>query len=335
MQEFIIQKEEAGQTVMKYLARLLPEASMGLLRKSMRKKNIVLNGKKIEGREKIAAGDSVKVWFSDETIEKFRKKKEESPKRDYPDFEAWVLYEDENIVILNKPVGLLSQGDTSGAPSLNEALLAARESGGSVKPSICHRLDRNTSGLVIAGKTVRGLQEMNALIKARALTKVYQALVYGKTPPSGILKGYLVKDHERNQVRYTPCAEPGALPIETHYETLVTTTAHGCTFSLVRVRLVTGRSHQIRLHFSSIGHPLLGDRKYGSRASLAASEALHIRRQLLHAASLTFPVLTDDFAYLSGKTFTAPLPADFALLCHTERRHGMTGEKSGKRNGEG
>ena len=334
MQEFIIQKEEAGQTVMKYLARLLPEASMGLLRKSMRKKNIVLNGKKIEGREKIAAGDSVKVWFSDETIEKFRQKKEELPKRDYPDFEAWVLYEDENIIILNKPAGLLSQGDTSGAPSLNEALLAARESGGSVKPSICHRLDRNTSGLVIAGKTVRGLQEMNALIKARALTKVYQALVYGKTPPSGILKGYLVKDHERNQVRYTPCAEPGTLPIETHYETLVTTTAQGCTFSLVRVRLVTGRSHQIRLHFSSIGHPLLGDRKYGSRASLAASEALHIRRQLLHAASLTFPALTDDFAYLSGKTFTAPLPADFASVCHLGR-HGLTNEKCGKRNGEG
>lgn len=334
MQEFIIQKEEAGQTVMKYLARLLPEASMGLLRKSMRKKNIVLNGKKIEGREKIAAGDSVKVWFSDETIEKFRGKKEESPKRDYPDFEAWVLYEDENIIILNKPAGLLSQGDTSGAPSLNEALLAARESGGSVKPSICHRLDRNTSGLVIAGKTVRGLQEMNALIKARALTKVYQALVYGKTPPSGILKGYLVKDHERNQVRYTPCAEPGTLPIETHYETLVTTTAQGCTFSLVRVRLVTGRSHQIRLHFSSIGHPLLGDRKYGSRASLAASEALHIRRQLLHAASLTFPALIDDFAYLSGKTFTAPLPADFASVCHLGQ-HGLTGEKCGKRNGEG
>ena len=329
MQEFIIQKEEAGQTVMKYLARLLPEASMGLLRKSMRKKNIVLNGKKIEGREKIAAGDSVKVWFSDETIEKFRQKKEESPKRDYPDFEAWVLYEDENIVILNKPAGLLSQGDTSGAPSLNEALLAARESGGSVKPSICHRLDRNTSGLVIAGKTVRGLQEMNALIKARALTKVYQALVYGKTPPSGILKGYLVKDHERNQA----CAEPGALPIETHYETLVTTTAHGCTFSLVRVRLVTGRSHQIRLHFSSIGHPLLGDRKYGSRASLAASEAFHIRRQLLHAASLTFPVLTDDFAYLSGKTFTAPLSADLASVCHLGR-YGMTSEKFEKRNGE-
>lgn len=333
MQEFIIQKKEAGQTVMKYLVRFLPEASMGLLRKSMRKKNIVLNGKKIEGREKIAAGDSVKVWFSDETIEKFRKK-EEAPKRDYPDFEAWVLYEDENIVILNKPAGLLSQGDTSGASSLNEALLAARESGGSVKPSICHRLDRNTSGLVIAGKTVRGLQEMNALIKARALTKVYQALVYGKTPPSGILKGYLVKDHERNQVRYTPCAEPGALPIETHYETLVTTTAHGCTFSLVRVRLVTGRSHQIRLHFSSIGHPLLGDRKYGSRASLAASEALHIRRQLLHAASLTFPALTDDFAYLSGKTFTAPLPADFDSICHLGR-HGLTNEKCGKRNGEG
>lgn len=319
MQEFIIQKEEAGQTVMKYMARLLPEASMGLLRKSMRKKNIVLNGKKIEGREKIAAGDSVKVWFSDETIEKFRGKREEAPKRDYPDFETWILYEDENIVILNKPAGLLSQGDTSGAPSLNEALLSARESRAGVTPSICHRLDRNTSGLVIAGKTMRGLQEMNALIKARALTKVYQALVYGKTPALGILKGYLVKDHERNQVRYTERAEQGALPIETHYETLETVEAHGCLFSLVRVHLVTGRSHQIRLHFSSIGHPLLGDRKYGSRASLSASEALHIRRQLLHAASLTFPMLTDDFAYLSGKTFTAPLPADFVSVRHLGR----------------
>lgn len=319
MQEFIIQKEEAGQTVMKYMARLLPKASMGLLRKSMRKKNIVLNGKKIEGREKIAAGDSVKVWFSDETIEKFRGKREEAPKRDYPDFETWILYEDENIVILNKPAGLLSQGDTSGAPSLNEALLSARESRAGVTPSICHRLDRNTSGLVIAGKTVRGLQEMNALIKARSLTKVYQALVYGKTPASGILKGYLVKDHERNQVRYTERAEQGALPIETHYETLETVEAHGCLFSLVRVHLVTGRSHQIRLHFSSIGHPLLGDPKYGSRASLSASEALHIRRQLLHAASLTFPALTDDFAYLSGKTFTAPLPDDFASVCHLGR----------------
>lgn len=319
MQEFIIQKEEAGQTVMKYMARLLPEASMGLLRKSMRKKNIVLNGKKIEGREKIAAGDSVKVWFSDETIEKFRGKREEAPKRDYPDFETWILYEDENIVILNKPAGLLSQGDTSGAPSLNEALLSARESRAGVTPSICHRLDRNTSGLVIAGKTVRGLQEMNALIKAHSLTKVYQALVYGKTPASGILKGYLVKDHERNQVRYTERVEQGALPIETHYETLETVEAHGCLFSLVRVHLVTGRSHQIRLHFFSIGHPLLGDPKYGSRASLSASEALHIRRQLLHAASLTFPALTDDFAYLSGKTFTAPLPDDFASVRHLGR----------------
>ena len=319
MQEFIIQKEEAGQTVMKYLMRLLPEASMGLLRKSIRKKNIVLNGKKIEGREKIAAGDSVKVWFSDETIEKFRGKREEAPKRDYPDFETWILYEDENIIIFNKPAGLLSQGDTSGAPSLNEALLSARESRAGVTPSICHRLDRNTSGLVIAGKTVRGLQEMNALIKARSLTKVYQALVYGKTPASGILKGYLVKDHERNQVRYTERAEQGALPIETHYETLETVEAHGCLFSLVRVHLVTGRSHQIRLHFSAIGHPLLGDRKYGSRASLSASEVLHIRRQLLHAASLTFPMLTDDFSYLSGKTFTAPLPADFVSVCHLGR----------------
>ena len=166
---------------------------------------------------------------------------------------------------------------------------------------------------------MRGLQEMNALIKARSLTKVYQALVYGKTPASGILKGYLVKDHERNQVRYTERAETDALPIETHYETLETVEAHGCLFSLVRVHLVTGRSHQIRLHFSSIGHPLLGDRKYGSRASLSASEALHIRRQLLHAASLTFPVLTDDFAYLSGKTFTAPLPADFVSVRHLGR----------------
>lgn len=134
MQERIIQKEEAGQTVMKYLARLLPERPWGFfVRACARRISSSTEGRSKEGKRS-PRGDSVKIWFSDETIEKFRGKKEEASKRDYPDFEAWVLYEDENIVILNKPAGLLSQGDTSGAPSLNEALLAARESGLGVKP---------------------------------------------------------------------------------------------------------------------------------------------------------------------------------------------------------
>ena len=314
MKQFTIQPNEAGQGALKYLCKLLPGASMGLLRKSMRKKNITVNDKKIEGKEKLKAGDVVKVWFSDETVAKFMAAEE--TKADissrWHEFPQWIVYEDDQILVLNKPAGLLSQGDGSGKESLNDGLLfyLHDQVTATVKPSICNRLDRNTSGLVLAGKTVQALQALNGIIKDRSLHKEYQALVLGHVEGSGVLKGFLIKNHETNQVRYTEKKGPGALPIETRYQVLDTFTKKGIDFSLVQVQLVTGRSHQIRLHFSSMGHPLLGDRKYGNQASIAASEKLHIKRQMLHAFQLTFPILSGPLKSVSGKQFQAELPED-------------------------
>ncbi len=310
MKEFTIKKEEAGQSALKYLARLLPEAPMGLLRKSMRKKNVTLNGKKMEGKEKLAAGDVLAVWFADETLEKFMGAKEEK-RGSLPDFPKWIVYEDEEILVINKPAGILSQGDASGAPSLNDGLLSyLGNRTSSVKPSICNRLDRNTSGLVLAGKTISSLQTLNALIKDRSLHKIYDAIVLGEVPEAGTLKGYLVKDHETNRGRYSEREVPGAVPIETRYKRKGVYHKAGVTYSHVEVLLVTGRSHQIRIHFASIGHPLLGDTKYGNPESLAASRALGIRRQMLHAARLVFP----ETGLLAGKEFGAEVPGDMRTL---------------------
>ncbi len=315
MKEFTVQKSEAGQSALKYLARLLPAAPMGLLRKSMRKKNVTLNGKKMEGKEKLAAGDVLSVWFAKETLTKFMGAKEEVQEKRLPDFPKWIVYEDENLLVINKPAGILSQGDASGDVSLNDGLLSYlgnRES--SVKPSICNRLDRNTSGLVLAGKTIAALQTLNALIKDRSLHKIYFALVLGEVAESGTLKGFLVKDHETNQGRYSEKKVPGAVPIETRYKRKGIFHKDGVTYSLVEVLLVTGRSHQIRIHFASIGHPLLGDKKYGTKESLAASRALSIHRQMLHAARLVFPEMEGEMGYLSEKEFRAGMPGDMKAL---------------------
>lgn len=320
MRQWTVTSAEAGQSVWKYVTRLLPGAASGLLRKSLRKKNITLNGKKAEGKEKLQVGDQVTIWFSEETLVSFMagetEKKEEIEDK-WPDFPQWIVYEDDQILILDKPAGLLSQGDGSGNPSLNDGLLWYLQDHihGMVKPSICNRLDRNTSGLVAAGKTVSSLQVLNGLIKDHALQKEYKALVWGHMEGCGILKGFLVKNHKTNQVRYTEKQEEGTLPIETHYQVLETFEKKGVSYSLVQIRLVTGRSHQIRIHFASMGHPLLGDKKYGSSESVKASMKLHIHRQMLHAFRLTFPDTEGPLSALAGKTLEAPLPKDMERLC--------------------
>ena len=317
MKQFTIQPGEAGQAVLKYLSRLLPGATMGLLRKSMRKKNITVNQKKIEGREKLKTGDVVTVWFSEETLLHFMGQQEDKmPVGKWNDFAKYIVYEDENLLVLNKPAGLLSQGDGSGTASLNDGLLSYlhNQVTSTVKPSICNRLDRNTSGLVLAGKTILGLQELNRLIKDHRLRKKYKALVYGVLQGDGILKGYLVKNHETNQVTFSKVPKKGAVPIESRYRVIAHLSIQGILATLVSVTLVTGRSHQIRIHFSSLGHPLLGDRKYGNPESVSASEKLHIGRQMLHAFQITFPSDLESLKNLEGKTFQAPLPKDFSRL---------------------
>ena len=293
---------------MKLLGAYLKEAPNSFFYKMLRKKNITLNGKKADGTEKLKCGDEIRLFLSDETYEKFAGKVQ--PKEKFPMAKLNIVYEDSNVIFINKPAGMLSQKSVPSDVSLNEYLLGYLEKSGQWKqeeskafrPSVCNRLDRNTSGMVICGKSMAGLQQMAALLKDRSLHKYYLCLVKGVMTESQHLEGYLLKDENSNQVKIFQKETEGAAHIITEYEPLYT---EGET-TLLKVTLVTGKSHQIRAHLSSIGHPIIGDPKYGERKVNAFFRETHgIKNQMLHAWKLTFPELAEPLDNLSEKSFEA------------------------------
>lgn len=217
MREFKINENEAGQRFDKYLKKLLGNAPGSFIYKMLRKKNITLNGKKADGTEKLNQGDDIKLFFSDETFEKFSgsgtpdsefealkvlSREFTSGKRKLP-----VVYEDKDVIFINKPTGMLSQKAKPEDISANEYILAYLIAKGELtessfrtfRPSICNRLDRNTSGLLAAGKTLKGLQEMAKALKERSVQKYYRCIVKGTVKEASYLKGYLQKDESSNQ----------------------------------------------------------------------------------------------------------------------------------------
>lgn len=331
MKQITVTKNEAGQRADKLLAKYLREAPKSFLYKMMRKKNIVLNGKKMQGNEILQVGDELKLFLSDETVEKFQgsvpggagqgKVGEAKSGEMLPDPKKLpVIYEDENIVLLNKPAGMLSQKAQIQDVSAVEYLLAhllengsiTREQLRSFRPSVCNRLDRNTTGILIAGKSLAGLQTMSEMLRDRSVHKYYCCIVKGKMEGTQHLKGYLVKDHATNQVRVSKeLPKHGeAQPIETKYRVI----ASDGSLTLLEVLLLTGRSHQIRAHLASIGHPILGDPKYGDPGLNARYKNQGVKHQLLHAWRLEFPEVKGELSYLSGKTFTAEPPGVFQKL---------------------
>lgn len=308
MKLITVHKQEEGQRLVKLLGAYLKEAPNSFFYKMLRKKNITLNGKKADGTEKLKCGDEIRLFLSDETYEKFAGKVQ--PKEKFPMAKLNIVYEDSNVIFINKPAGMLSQKSVPSDVSLNEYLLGYLEKSGQWKqeeskafrPSVCNRLDRNTSGLVICGKSMAGLQQMAALLKDRSLHKYYLCLVKGVMTESQHLEGYLLKDENSNQVKIFQKETEGAAHIITEYEPLHT---EGET-TLLKVTLVTGKSHQIRAHLSSIGHPIIGDPKYGDRKVNAFFRETHgIKNQMLHAWKLAFPELAEPLDNLSEKSFEA------------------------------
>ena len=308
MKLITVHKQEEGQRLVKLLGAYLKEAPNSFFYKMLRKKNITLNGKKADGTEKLKCGDEIRLFLSDETYEKFAGKVQ--PKEKFPMAKLNIVYEDSNVIFINKPAGMLSQKSVPSDVSLNEYLLGYLEKSGQWKqeeskafrPSVCNRLDRNTSGMVICGKSMAGLQQMAALLKDRSLHKYYLCLVKGVMTESQHLEGYLLKDENSNQVKIFQKETEGAAHIITEYEPLYT---EGET-TLLKMTLVTGKSHQIRAHLSSIGHPIIGDPKYGERKVNAFFRETHgIKNQMLHAWKLTFPELAEPLDNLSEKSFEA------------------------------
>ncbi len=323
MQEIKIESSSEGQRLNKFLGRYLDNAPQSFLYKMLRKKNIKYNNGKADGSEILKAGDRIQIYMSDETICNFRKdgmipqmstschKFEKSdPLKQIP-----ILYENKDVLILNKPSGILSQKAVASDYSLNEQIVEYYKwKGGSLSlftPSVCNRLDRNTSGIILAGMSLKGTQMLSRVLKARTIDKYYLTIVCGTVTQATTIKGFLCKKKNHNQVVIFRTKEEAlangyqeAAFIETQYKPL----AHGKSgkenFTLLKVKLVTGKTHQIRAHLKSVGHPIIGDGKYGLKSVNAyIKSAFGIRHQLLHAFYIHFPEDIDNV--LAGKSFTA------------------------------
>ena len=320
MKQFTISPNESGQRFDKYLKKLLSNASGSFVYKMLRKKNITLNDRKADGTEKLNAGDLVKLFLSDETFEKFSGKDETNSGymklKSIDSGRLQVVYEDDDVIIINKPSGMLSQKAVPEDISANEYILSylirkgalSEEQFKTFKPSICNRLDRNTSGLLIAGKSLRGLQEMAECLKDRSMKKYYRCIVKGTVAEKKKITGYLKKDEGSNQVQIYSKEVPDSRYIETEYTPVETFP----DATLLEVHLITGRSHQIRAHLASIGHPIAGDEKYGDHNwNLTLKKKYGIRGQMLHAYRLEFP---------DGRKVTAPVPESFERLAGVDRK---------------
>jgi 23S rRNA pseudouridine955/2504/2580 synthase len=320
MKQFYVHQNEAGQRLDKLLFKILNTAPKSFVYKMLRKKNIVLNGKKADGSEKLKADDEVKLFLSEETIAKFQ----EAADPVEPAQPLDVLYENQSILIVNKPVGVLSQKAAKDDVSMVEYIMSyliftkqlTKEQLISFKPGICNRLDRNTSGLLIAGKSLPGLQNMAELLKNRSLDKYYLCIVKGIVKEKKRIEGYLKKNEAKNQVKVYPDQVEDSEYICTEYRPLQYSKGNGAArtfnqkdvfgYTLLEVKLVTGRSHQIRAHLASIGYPILGDFKYGdSKTNRDFKEKYGLTYQLLHSYRMVFPTMDGELGTVSGKEFCA------------------------------
>ena len=338
-----ITDREAGQRFDKYLHKLLPEAGTGFLYKMLRKKNITLNGKKADGSEKTAAGDSVELFFSEETLQKFMGNDIPEEEHAFEEYEkafqklcaVKIIYENDHILLADKPAGILSQKAEKGDLSLNEWLIGyllhinflKEKDLQMFKPSVCNRLDRNTSGIVLCAKSLKGAQLLGELLQNRTLHKYYQTFVKGQIREEQLIEGFLVKDAEHNKVSVRPLVQEEYrtdkgkqknekqklnLTKESYIKTLYKPLQLYDEKTLLEVELLTGKPHQIRAHLASIGHPLLGDYKYGDRDwNNRYQSQCGVKSQLLHAYKVEFPKLDKPFEDISEKGFYAEIPEIF------------------------
>ncbi len=301
MRELTVGKNDGGQRLDKFLSKALYRMPLSLMQKYLRTKKIKVNRARAEGKMILSEGDKIQLFIKDEFFEK-----EETGDAIYTTVpKLSIVYEDENIIVCDKRPGVLVHPDDSGEER-NTLLLHIKaylcrkgeyspEEEQSFAPSLCNRIDRNTGGMVIAAKNAEALREMNRIIKEDLVSKFYLCAVHGEVKKSGDrLSGYLRKNSRDNLVTVTEQPLPGSKNIITVYKKLKTKNG----LSLLEIELVTGRTHQIRAHMAYIGHPLLGDGKYGINRTDRASG---YKYQALYSYRLRFKDIDGPLSYLSGK----------------------------------
>ena len=305
MREFHIGKNDENQRLDRFLGKAVPLLPASLAQKYIRLKRIKVNGARAQRDQKLVAGDILQCYINDEF---FETPSEENVYLTITTPRLSIVYEDENIMLLDKPAGQVVHADEhEKVNTLVNHMLAylyqkhewkPREEN-AFTPALCNRIDRNTGGIVIAAKNAEALRILNDKIRGREIEKSYLCVVRGRPKPAeGRLEGYLFKDAVKNQVYVTKKPQPGAKTAVTEYRTLCS--ARG--LSLVECRLLTGRTHQIRAQMAAAGCPLLGDGKYGrERINRTYGET----GQMLYSYKLTFTLPTDAgrLEYLRGRTF--------------------------------
>ncbi len=309
MKQLLVNKNDSGKRLDKFINKIFPNLPESLIYKYVRKKRIKVNNKKFLCSQRVNQGDIVQLYVNDELLipNKFEDDFKNAPTN------LDIIYEDENILLVNKKPGLIVHPDENYQTDclinriknyLFKKCEYIPETENSFSPALVNRIDRNTSGIVIAAKNAVALRILNEKMKNREIEKSYICIVCGNiSGQNKILKAYLDKNHSQNKVYVKNSKNPKdqSKTILTEYSVIST----GKNFSLLKVKLLTGRTHQIRAHMAAINHPLLGDGKYGSNS---INKKYGYKYQALCSCNLKFNFKnsSETLDYLDGKEFEVP-----------------------------
>lgn len=317
MREICIGKNEENQRIDKFLRKYMSKAALSFIYKMIRKKNIKVNQKKVSSDYILKQGDNIQLYLSEDTIKGFIEKKDiKDVQRSFG-----IVYEDENILLVEKPQGLLVHEDINESKNtlVNQAIKYLYDKSEydpkfekTFVPASVNRLDRNTSGIVIIGKNNQSLQNLNEMIRKKDyVRKYYLTIVKGAIKDRKELKGYLLKDKLSNKVKIVEKEGTNTKEIHTIYKPIHTYR----DYSLLEVEIITGRTHQIRAHLASIGHPLIGDSKYGNLdVNKYFRDKFKLKYQFLHAYKIYFDKALGNLKYLEGKSFYSSLPKELEKI---------------------
>lgn len=340
MVEIIIKDSESGQRLNKYLLKYLNQATSSFVYKMLRKKNIVLNDKKALGDEILVRGDNIKLYLADETIAKFRCIKSYDNNQHSLDKKGTtngehkyvsdlskklnILYENQDIMAVHKDAGVLSQKADKYDYSINEAIVDYFKANDkyikndTFTPSVCNRLDRNTSGIILAGISLRGSQYLSKVLKDRVADKYYYTIVKGCFPDRCICQAYLNKNKDKNLSKVYTVDEYNNILRNNDFDakafSMIKTefipVSSNNNSTLLKIKLITGKSHQIRAHLKHLGYPIAGDAKYGDKQyNSYMKNKYNLKYHLLHAGEVK---LDDNLIIID------PLPASFTKICRGE-----------------
>ena len=299
MRKIIINKNDEGRRLDRFLKIYFEKAPLSFIYKNLRKKNIKVNGKKAKPEDILSDGDEIKLFLAEETIEKFKKDIRKSKNSKLPD----ILYEDDDIILVKKPINMLTHNDSKGYQDnaldrMVDYLIAKGDYNPrlekSFRPAFVNRLDRNTSGILIGAKNLKSLQDLNKAIKNREIKKLYVTLVAGEVTKDFDVDINLKKTG--NNVMKKASRDEGKRAL-TKFRVLKSNK----DYSLLSVNLITGRTHQIRASLKEEGLAIVGDRKYGDPRTNKAFRERGLDSQFLHNYAIVFE--SDDFKNLRGKSF--------------------------------